>query len=95
MQGLLQAGEHCWREGDGLASRDIGGQDGREPSGGVQGQLATNRMAVDAQAVGHLLAAVRLTTGQQGEQLQPRFLVAVMCMLQASLERGDLYRTIN
>jgi hypothetical protein len=91
VEGVLQVREHGRGQGDRLAGWDIGGQSGRETSRSIQGQPATNRVAVDAQPAGRLLAAVSLAAGQQGEHLQTRFLVAIMCMAQALCERGDLF----
>jgi hypothetical protein len=47
--------------------------------------------AVGAQQAGNLLAAVGLATGQQVKHLQTRFLMAVMFVTQALLERDYLF----
>jgi hypothetical protein len=54
--------------------------------GGVKCQPATDRVAVDAQQAGHLLAVVGLPTRQQLEHLQAQLLVTVMFTLQPALE---------
>jgi hypothetical protein len=48
-------------------------------------------MPMDSQKRRHVLAGMGLPTGQQGEPLQARLLVAVMGMWQALLESRDLF----
>jgi hypothetical protein len=86
--GRRKTGAHCWREGDGCAGGDIGRQSGRETSSSGPGQPATNRLAVDAQQAGHLVAVLGLPGGPQGAHLSPGLLVSVICMVPSLLKRG-------
>jgi hypothetical protein len=90
-QGLLKAGEHLGRERDGCARGHIGCQPGGHTAGGVDGQPMAHSGAMDAQQARHVLAAVGLPAGQQGQPLPAGLRMAVMCMVQALLERSDLF----
>jgi hypothetical protein len=82
-EGLLEAGQHAWREGDRCARRHVGGPSCAQAPGGIDRQPAADGMAVHPQSGGHVLAGVGLPTGQQGEHLQAELLMAVMCTWQA------------
>jgi len=90
-QGLLQAGEHLGRERDRFAPGDIGGQQGGQPAGGLDGPPMANGVTMDAQQARHVLAGAGLPTGQQVQHLQAGLLMAIVLMWQALLERGDRF----
>jgi hypothetical protein len=75
-----------------FARGDIGLQQGGQPSGGIDCQPMAHGVAMDAWQARHVLAGVGLPTGQQVKHLQAGLLVALMFMLQALLEHGDLFR---
>jgi len=92
LEGLLEAGQHCWREGDGFAGRHVGGQQRVQAPSGVARQPAAAGMAVAPQPVGHVLAGVGWPTGQAVEPLQAGLLMAVMSPLQALLKSIRMIR---
>jgi hypothetical protein len=85
-EGLLEAGEHLGREGDGFAGRHIGGQQSVQAPRGLEGQPAADRMAVHPQQMRHVLAGLGLPTGQQIEHLEAGLLMAIRLTLEPVLE---------
>jgi hypothetical protein len=81
MEGLLEAGEHGWCEGDGFACRHVGGQPCVQTSSGIDRQPAADGIAVDPQQARHILAGVGLPSGQEVEHLEAGLLMAVMFTL--------------
>jgi hypothetical protein len=81
LEGLLQAGEYCWRVGDRFARGDVGGQQRLQAPGGIACQPAADRRAVDAQSTHHILAILGLPSRQQLERVYPQLCLAVMFMV--------------
>jgi hypothetical protein len=86
VEGLLEAGEHGWCEGEGFACRHIGGQPRVQPPSGRDRHPAADGIAGDPQQVGHVLARVGWPSGQEVEHLEAGFLMAVMFTLPSVFE---------
>jgi hypothetical protein len=84
-QHLCKTSADVRRERDGLTGRARGRQSGRYASGGRDRQPASDGVAMDPEAWGHVLAGMGLPTGQERQPLETRLLVPIMLPLQAVL----------
>jgi hypothetical protein len=78
---LLNGGPSIGGQRKGLASRDIDRQQRLQATRFVKGEPVTDGVAMDPQSLGHLPAALRLPTGQEGEHLESWFLAPIIFTL--------------
>jgi hypothetical protein len=86
-EGLRHGGHPPWGPRGGRASRDSDRQQSLQAPRCIEGEPVADGGAMPPQELGHLPAALRLPTGQEGAHLAPWCLTTIMFTLSALLKR--------
>jgi hypothetical protein len=75
---LCHGGQHVRNERQELAGRHVQRQQGIQAARCIDGEPVTDSMAMDTQELGHILARVGLTAGQEIEHLEAWLLASIV-----------------